>query len=99
MTVNFIGEDAETFTAQWSVPSVQQDQLSLPLGVQINCTSSDQEVILNRNLTQLNTTLKLDLSKTIICCLSAALTIECFTYDPKINHAASDQKPGSYRVM
>ena len=86
VAVNFIGEHAETFTVQLSVLSKDQGVINTS-GIEINCTNSDQEIVLNHSTTNMSTTLKLDLNETVTCCLSVPTgSTKCDTYTPKITY-------------
>ena len=83
MAVTFI-VGTETFSIKWSVPT--QNHSNIPEGVRLNCTNSTDDVILNTSLNSTDTTVRLDLNKTVKCCVSAPSTkTKCVTYTPDVN--------------
>ena len=92
MVVTFVGNGTETFSIKWSVPT--QNSSSIPKGVTLNCTNTSYNVILNTSITHADTTVRLDLNKTVMCCVSAPSTkTKCVTYTPDVNG------PGKFKAM
>ena len=84
IAVTFVGNGTENFSIKWSVPT--QNHSSVPQGVTLNCTNTNQNVILNTNITHTDTSFRLDLNKTVMCCVSAPNTkTKCVTYNPDVN--------------
>ena len=82
IAVTFVGNGTETFSIKWSV----QNHSSVPQGVTLSCSNTNQNVILNTNITRTDTTLGLDMNRTVMCCVSAPNTkTKCVTYNPDVN--------------
>ena len=89
MAVTFVGNGTEMFSIKWSVPT--QNHSSLPEGVGLNCTNTNHNVVLSTSINSTDTTVRLDLNKTVMCCVSAPSTkTKCVTYTPNVN------EPGMY---
>ena len=83
IAVTFVGN--ETFSIKWSIPTQNHSLISVPQGVTLNCTSTNQNVILNTNITHTATTVRLDLNKMVMCCVSAPNTKTKCVYTPDVN--------------
>ena len=84
IAVTFVGNSTETFSIKWSVPT--RNHSSVPQGVTLSCSNTNQNVILNTNITCTDTTLGLDMNRTVMCCVSAPnAKTKCVTYNPDMN--------------
>ena len=84
IAVTFVSNGTETFSIKWSVPT--RNHSSVPEGVTLSCSNAYQNGILNTNITGTDTTLRLDMNRTVMCCVSAPNTkTKCVTYNPNVN--------------
>ena len=86
IAVTFVSNGTETFSIKWSVPTPNHSLTSVPQGVTLSCSNAYQNGILNTNITRTDTTLQLDMNRTVMCCVSAPnAKIKCVTYNPNVN--------------
>ena len=85
IAVTFVSNGTETFSIKWSVPT--RNHSSVPQGVTLSCSNANpQNIILNTNITHTDTTLQLDMNRTVMCCVSAPnIKTKCVTYNPNVN--------------
>ena len=84
IAVTFVGNGTETFSIKRMIPT--QNHSSVPQGVALSCTNTNQNVILNMNITMTDTAVGLDLNNTVMCCVSAPnMKTKCVTYSPDVN--------------
>ncbi len=90
IAITFIGNGTETFSIKWSVPT--RNRSSVPQGVTLSCSNTNKnDILLNTSITHADTTIRLDMNKTVMCCVSAPnAKTKCVTYNPDVND------PGMY---